>query len=657
MPQSMMFQPFSRNPATRRVAATKLMTALFVFLWKTSSILVVAFVISPARVRRLTPEFNGDIDRTAYCRSITLDTAIQHTSSSSLSYRTSDVQCWIFPRKYTSTSRSIIKTTTTLYDSSSVDSDLANSFTSSGSDAYYEGNDISVDLNGNIPRTVDEVSNGISLNGISSAAVNNGASVSVNGNSVLDIDSNFGSRSSSPQPFDSKKIAFDVPMPTANGGFTHTSRSKAKISAANKGKTPWNKGKQRSEEVKARIAAGVRAKNRERFLLKLKDMGVTEEEYEAKKKEERRKKEAERRARRTEKGGYRPTEETKQKISKIIKGKWARGEIKPRQIDPSKVRRGFTHTEETRARISEGLKKRWATDEEYRENQMSRVKTRASIPEVKRKISETLKKKWQDPEFRQEMMEKRIASGAYTNHGGTRNEAHRAKISESMKAKWQDPDYRTRCMEAIAKRRTEREIFWEQFDNNRIPQKQPKQPKKPRAAKASTKSSATAKRERRQPVRALEPMLAPRPKVARKAAKRASTSRDGTSRAPPSPELTAAPTAPAALRRPTTSAEKSSVSSPELPPPPLKPTTATTPATAATSTVPMKEPKKKRSTRAKKEKDGSVSRLREERRDLFDLLYGDEYDEDDEATSISKTSFSLGDEDLDSFDPYGLEDY
>lgn len=151
----------------------------------------------------------------------------------------------------------------------------------------------------------------------------------------------------------------DIPRPTEAGGYTHTSASKAKISAANKGKTPWNKGKSRSEEVKQRIAEGVRRKNRERFLLKLQEMGITEEEYEAKKKEERRIKDAERRARRTEKGGYKPTEETKAKISKVLKEKFAKGEIKKREYS-GPFRKGFTHSEETRAKISETLKKKWA---------------------------------------------------------------------------------------------------------------------------------------------------------------------------------------------------------------------------------------------------------------------------------------------------------
>ena len=151
----------------------------------------------------------------------------------------------------------------------------------------------------------------------------------------------------------------DIPMPTENGGYTHTTASKAKISAANKGKIPWNKGKTRSEEVKARIAAGVRKRNRERFLQKLEDMGLTEEEYEEQKKEERRKKDAERRARKTANGGYRLTDETKQKISQVLKEKHARGEVKKRKyVGP--FRKGFQHSEETKQKIRESLKKKWA---------------------------------------------------------------------------------------------------------------------------------------------------------------------------------------------------------------------------------------------------------------------------------------------------------
>jgi len=44
-----------------------------------------------------------------------------------------------------------------------------------------------------------------------------------------------------------------TPLPPSKQGRPHTAESRAKISAANKGKTPWNKGLGHSEETKARI--------------------------------------------------------------------------------------------------------------------------------------------------------------------------------------------------------------------------------------------------------------------------------------------------------------------------------------------------------------------------------------------------------------------
>eukprot|EP00531_Pseudo-nitzschia_arenysensis_P000018 CAMPEP_0116125342 /NCGR_PEP_ID=MMETSP0329-20121206/5761_1 /TAXON_ID=697910 /ORGANISM="Pseudo-nitzschia arenysensis, Strain B593" /LENGTH=373 /DNA_ID=CAMNT_0003619379 /DNA_START=405 /DNA_END=1526 /DNA_ORIENTATION=+ len=72
---------------------------------------------------------------------------------------------------------------------------------------------------------------------------------------------------------------------TDNGGYSHTNLSKSKISKANSGNKPWNFGKRRSSADKAKIAAGVRARNRTILLAKLKKLGMSEEEYMKKKKE------------------------------------------------------------------------------------------------------------------------------------------------------------------------------------------------------------------------------------------------------------------------------------------------------------------------------------------------------------------------------------
>lgn len=71
----------------------------------------------------------------------------------------------------------------------------------------------------------------------------------------------------------------EKPIPTENGGYSHTKASKAKISKANKGKQPWNKGKERSAEDRAKISASVRERHRQELLKKLEAMGMTEEEW------------------------------------------------------------------------------------------------------------------------------------------------------------------------------------------------------------------------------------------------------------------------------------------------------------------------------------------------------------------------------------------
>lgn len=72
---------------------------------------------------------------------------------------------------------------------------------------------------------------------------------------------------------------------TTKGGYAHTSVSRRRIGQANAGNTPWNKGVNRSSEDRAKIAAGVRARNRSILLEKLKRLGLTEEEWFTKKKE------------------------------------------------------------------------------------------------------------------------------------------------------------------------------------------------------------------------------------------------------------------------------------------------------------------------------------------------------------------------------------
>lgn len=247
----------------------------------------------------------------------------------------------------------------------------------------------------------------------------------------------------------SSELKNDVPLPTENGGFSHTTASRAKISAANKGKVPWNKGKTRSEETRARISAGVRARNRKIFLQKLEDLGLTEEEYEQQKREERNRKERERKARKTANGGYTPTQETKEKISRILKEKYKNGEIKRKsRKGQTGTRTGIKHSQETKDKISASLKARWSGDEGYRRNIKDKVARANSSEEVKKRISKTLKEKWQDPEFRAYMMERITKRKLPENQ--SRDADYRRKISETMKKKWEDPEYRAKAMKSMA---------------------------------------------------------------------------------------------------------------------------------------------------------------------------------------------------------------
>ena len=441
----------------------------------------------------------------------------------------------------------------------------------------------------------------------------------------------------------------DVSIPTKNGGFTHTSASKAKISAANKGKTPWNKGQTRSPEVKARIAEGVRRRNRERFLSKLAEEGITEEEFNERQKAERRKKDAERRARQTAKGGYTPTEETKKKISNILKTKYANGELKRKPRDPSTVRKGFKHSEETKQKIRESLKRKWAEDSEYRELMTNKTVASGMVGEsVRKRIAETLKQKWKDPEFRASMMEK---FKKRKTSSGSRNRAHREKISAAMKKKWMDEEYRKRATEGMAKGREKM--------SNTVREAKPLATKMP-----TTKKAATA-------VKGKLTSVQPLTKVAGKMTKTAAKQKNKTSSAKKKSTAMGSDVSLAVVEPITKSSKKDTV----------------------------KEIPKKTS-----EPDGSISRLREERRDLYDLLYGDEEDDDGhshgEATSPTLVSPPAGpptnrrplktrrnredentdredpnhlgssllsggsisslledDDDLDDFDPYGLSNY
>ena len=531
----------------------------------------------------------------------------------------------------------------------------------------------------------------------------------VNGHSKLELININGERGddgqlSDQQPHHDDLPSADIPTPTANGGYSHTSSSRAKISAANKGKVPWNKGQSRSEEVKARISEGVLRRNRERFLAQLAKEGISEEQYNEQKKAERRQKDAERRARRTPRGGYIPTEETKQKISSVLKERYASGGMKRAPRDPSTIRRGFQHSEETKAKIRESLKRKWAEDTEYRELMTNKTVASGNVgSSVRKRIAETLKKRWEDPEFRSKMLTSFANRKAATDDDDddvssrSKKQSHRQRISAAMKKKWMDEEYRKRATEGMAKVRVNTAN-----SDNVVRAVMPIQPKIARERR-SIVTGDTDDQVGGIIVQPLEP-LAPIEKVSPIIIDRPLS--------PVKTEVVANRTKPttkkkvvgSAKRKEKASIDKSSGGSGkvEAVKPITNPITTTIITTSSTEkSSSKKEPVLDQSKQRLEDEpkheyaDGCISRMREERRDLYDLLYGDEDDEDEvnhphhlhsikmgkagssgsarvnsngESKLFSSSGMMAGvspntvaalfadDDDLDDFDPYGLHD-
>ena len=217
-------------------------------------------------------------------------------------------------------------------------------------------------------------------------------------------------------------VATDVDV--SSYGRPHTASSKAKISAANKGKVPWNIGRKHSEETKSRIAAKTREAIIKKKTEQAKNLGLTLKEFEeSKEKKKMEKKQAKL------KGGL--TVEGRQRISASLKARWNDPEY--RKLYTVNARGNRNHSESTRAKISEAIKAKWQ-DEKYR----SKISISPS-PEVRARISATLKAKWELPEFREKMMSS-ISS---------RSEEWKMMISEKIREKWNDPAYRQAVEEGI----------------------------------------------------------------------------------------------------------------------------------------------------------------------------------------------------------------
>jgi len=258
----------------------------------------------------------------------------------------------------------------------------------------------------------------------------------------------------------------------------------------------------------------------------------------------------------------------------------------------------------------------------------STVKTNSIA--AREKISKTLKEKWRDPKFREKMMD---SMKDRKSPSATASQTQRDKISAAMKKKWKDKDYRKKTIQGMEKYR------------DSLPPK----PDKPVVAKVASTIKIDG-------IVAVAPMKKSKKKK-RKASKVTVSAGEGVKKKKKK----------RAVKKKKASA-KSKVSLAKI----SKKKDGPVPVEASKETV---------------KDDGDISRMRTERRDLYDLLYGDEGDSNDEeieeepgqapgvldldlsqneddvpATEGGLSQFfsgtsDLDDDDLDDFDPYNLDDY
>lgn len=206
--------------------------------------------------------------------------------------------------------------------------------------------------------------------------------------------------------------------------YFHSEEVRAKISAANRGKAPWNVGKKHDEETKRKIAERTRAAMLQKKLEKAQELGLTLEEYDARKvvvKKEKRKMQL--------KGGL--TEEGRKRISESARKRWQDPERRATYL--AKLAGGRNHSEETRARISAAIRKKW-------QEGVYGSKPNISLSDEQRaRISQKMKSLWEDPAFRERMLRNR----------GDRGDDWRAKISTSIKALWENETYRSSVLSGL----------------------------------------------------------------------------------------------------------------------------------------------------------------------------------------------------------------
>ena len=366
----------------------------------------------------------------------------------------------------------------------------------------------------------------------------------------------------------------------------------------------------------------------------------------------------------------------------MLKERYASGGVKRATRDPNTIRRGFTHSEETKAKIRESLKRKWAEDTEYRDLMTNKTVASGNVgSSVRKRIAETLRKRWEDPDFRTKMM----TSFANRRADATRSkqQSHRQRISAAMKQKWMDEEYRKRATEGMAK------VRGSTTNNITVKAVMPIQPKIARDRRSIDTSNADDRDGFVKPLEPLAPIAKTTPiivdhplppikgDVVEKRTK-PTTKRAGSTK-----------------RKGKTSIGKTSVGNSKIEAvnPIITPITTTSSTEKLSARMDLETEQLKEQVEEvehEEHADGCISRMREERRDLYDLLYGDDEEDEDEdrryhhqsikmgkggsrAITNSETNlFSSGliagltsnkvaalfadDDDLDDFDPYGLND-
>jgi len=184
-----------------------------------------------------------------------------------------------------------------------------------------------------------------------------------------------------------------VAAATKRSGHPHTAQSKAKISAANKGKTPWNLGRRHSEETRRRIAEGTKkacaakAEALQRERARTWQLRLEEPEAYAKLVAQEAAK-AVARATAAQVQSERNAHLKKQKRQAAARARAEQRGSEPgvRRVRTGNGRVNFTLSEESKAKISASIRAKWR-DPAYRaarSNATVSAETRAAISKVSR---------------------------------------------------------------------------------------------------------------------------------------------------------------------------------------------------------------------------------------------------------------------------------